>query len=403
LKPPVYLDNNATTALDERVLEAMLPFLRGMYGNAASTTHVYGWQAAEAVKMAREQVALLIGADSPEEIVFTSGATEADNLGLKGVAEAYASKGDHIITVATEHKAVLDTCKWLEKTGRRVTYLGVDRDGLIDLGELEGAIKGDTVLVCVMLANNETGVIQPLREISEIVHAKGCLLMSDATQAVGKIPVDVNALGIDLMAMSAHKFHGPKGVGALYVRRRGPRVSLAAQVHGGGHERGLRSGTLNVPGIVGMGKAGQLIMDNGQWTMQDGGLTMDGGRWTMRELRDKLEAALISLPGVVRNGHATLRLPNTSNLSFAGVEADALIQAMSGIAIATGSACTSALMQPSHVLSAMGVLDDAAFASIRFSLSRFTTEAEVDFAIGEVNRGLERLRGNNPPNYSLAL
>jgi cysteine desulfurase len=380
MKRPIYLDNNATTPLDERVLEVMLPFLREVYGNAASNTHAYGWQAAEAVKMAREQVASLIGA-TPDEIVFTSGATESDNLALKGVAEAYASKGDHIVTVATEHKAVLDTCKWLEKTGRRVTYLGVDGDGLIDLGELEAAIGPATVLVSVMLANNETGVLQDLAAISTIVRRKGCLLMSDATQAAGKIPVDVNSLGIDLLAMSAHKLHGPKGVGALYVRRRNPRVTLAAQMHGGGHERAMRSGTLNVPGIVGFGKACEIAR-----------LGLSEHAVNMAALRDRLETALLALGGVRRNGHASHRLPNTANLSFDGVEADALINAMPGIAIATGSACTSALMEPSHVLRAMGVVDSAAFASIRFSLSRMNTRAEIDLAIAEVVRGVEKLR-----------
>jgi cysteine desulfurase len=381
MNPPIYLDNNATTALDPEVLAAMLPFFTTMYGNAASSTHPFGWQAAEAVKIAREQVAGLIGA-APEEIVFTSGATEADNLALKGVAEAYAVKGDHIITVATEHKAVLDTCHWLEKTGRRVTYLPVDRDGLLDLAELEAALTPQTILVSVMLANNETGVIQPLAKISEIVHAKSSLLMSDATQALGKIPVDVNALGIDLMAMSAHKLHGPKGVGALYVRRRNPRVAIAAQMHGGGHERAMRSGTLNVPGIVGFGKAAEIAL---------AGLAEHGSN--MQRLRDQLETGLLALPGVIRNGHPTHRLPNTSNLSFPGIEADALLNAIRSIAVATGSACTSALMQPSHVLQAMSVLDDAAFASLRFSLSRFTTEEEILAAMEEVGRGVGKIGG----------
>ncbi len=380
MKRPIYLDNNATTQLDERVLEAMLPFFREVYGNAASSTHAFGWQAAEAVKIARAQVAGLIGA-MPEEIVFTSGATESDNLALKGVAEAYTSKGDHIVTVATEHKAVLDTCHWLEKTGRRVTYLGVDAEGLIDLSELESAIGPETILVSVMLANNETGVVQDLAAISAIVHARGSLLMSDATQAVGKIPVDVNAFGIDLLTLSAHKFHGPKGAGALYVRRRGPRVTLAAQMHGGGHERGHRSGTLNVPGIVGLGKACEIAG------------TQLAAAPQIATLRDQLELALLALGGVRRNGHALRRLPNTSNLSFDGVEADALINAMPGIAIATGSACTSALMAPSHVLRAMGVVDAAAFASIRFSLSHMTTVEEMNFAIAEVERGVRKLRG----------
>ncbi|MFM2377264.1 MAG: hypothetical protein RLZZ165_2361 [Bacteroidota bacterium] len=381
MKSPVYLDNNATTVLDERVLEAMMPFYREMYGNAASSTHAYGWQAAEAVKMAREQVAALIGATS-EEIFFTSGATEADNLSLKGVAEAYSGKGGHLVTVATEHKAVLDTCQWLERTGRRVTYLGVSRHGLIDLRGLEESISPETVLVSVMFANNETGVIQPMAAISETVHRKGSLLMSDATQAVGKITVDVNAHGIDLLTMSAHKLHGPKGIGALYVRRRGPRVVVAPQMHGGGHERGLRSGTLNVPGIVGMGKACEIAR-----------LEMEQHSTEMKKHRDRLEAELLSLPGVERNGHAVDRLPNTSNLSFENVEADALINAMPGIAVSAGSSCTSALMEPSHVLRAMGVADEAAFASIRFSLGRFTTEADVDVALVEVVRGVQRLRG----------
>lgn len=381
MKRPIYLDNNATTALDERVLEAMLPYLRDQYGNAASTTHGYGWAAAEAVKIAREQVAALIGA-VPEEIVFTSGATEADNLALKGAMEAYHAKGDHLVTVSTEHKAVLDTCKWLEKSGRSVTLLGVDREGLIDLTELEGSITPQTVLVSIMLANNETGVVQPLREISEIVHARGSLLMTDATQAIGKDPVDVKTLGIDLLALSGHKFHGPKGIGALYVRRRNPRVALTAQQHGGGHERGMRSGTLNVPAIVGLGKAAEIALAK-----------MAAHSVEMARLRDRLEGALMEIPGVIRNGHATYRLPNTSNLSFPGVNADALLNAMPGIAVSTGSACTSALMQPSHVLQAMGVLDDDAFASIRFSLSRFTKEAEVDAAVAEVRGAVLRLRG----------
>ncbi len=381
MKNPIYLDNNATTALDDRVLEAMLPFLKGMYGNAASSTHSYGWQAAEAVKIAREQVASLIGA-TPEEIVFTSGATEADNLALKGVAEAYATKGDHIVTVATEHKAVLDTCKWLEKTGRRVTYIGVDGDGLIDLSELEAAITPQTVLVSVMMANNETGVLQPMAAISEIVHRKGCLLMSDATQAVGKVNVDVNALGIDLLAMSAHKLHGPKGVGALYVRRRNPRVALAAQMHGGGHERAMRSGTLNVPAIVGFGKACAIAQTE-----------LVKNHYHLADIREYFEAAILRIPGTKRNGHETERLVNTLNVSFEGVEAEALINAMPGIAISTGSACTSALMEPSHVLKAMGVADQAAYASIRFSWGRFSTMEEMELAVAEVEKGVGKLRG----------
>ena len=333
----IYLDNNATTPLDARVFEAMLPFFIDNFGNAASATHAFGWQAAEAVKIAREQISSLIGSE-PEEIIFTSGATESDNLALKGAMEAYSAKGDHLITVETEHKAVLDTCQWLEKTGRRVTYLGVDQDGHIDLAELENAITKETVIVSIMLANNETGVLQDMEAISEIVHANGALLMSDATQAIGKIPVNVNELGIDLMAFSAHKFHGPKGVGALFVRRRHPRATVSAQIHGGGHERNMRSGTLNVPGIVGMGMAAQIAKTD-----------LEAEDFFMKYLRNKLENALLALPGVKRNGHPYQRLPNTSNLSFADVEAEALIGAMPKIAIATGSACTSSLMQPSHV------------------------------------------------------
>ena len=377
----IYLDNNATTPLDARVFEAMLPFFIDNFGNAASATHAFGWQAAEAVKIAREQISSLIGSE-PEEIIFTSGATESDNLALKGAMEAYSAKGDHLITVETEHKAVLDTCQWLEKTGRRVTYLGVDQDGHIDLAELENAITKETVIVSIMLANNETGVLQDMEAISEIVHANGALLMSDATQAIGKIPVNVNELGIDLMAFSAHKFHGPKGVGALFVRRRHPRATVSAQIHGGGHERNMRSGTLNVPGIVGMGMAAQIAKTD-----------LEAEDFFMKYLRNKLENALLALPGVKRNGHPYQRLPNTSNLSFADVEAEALIGAMPKIAIATGSACTSSLMQPSHVLKAMGLLDDSAYASIRFSLSRMTTEEEIEAAIEVVTKGLERLRG----------
>lgn len=381
MPPLIYLDNNATTSVAPEVLEAMLPFFTSHFGNAASATHAFGWQAAEAIKIAREQISTLINC-LPEEIIFTSGATESDNLALKGAMEAYASKGDHLITVATEHKAVLDTCKWLEKTGRRVSYLPVDADGHIDLLQLENAITRETVLVSIMLANNETGVLQDMEAISEIVHANGALLMSDATQAIGKIPVDVNELGIDLMAFSAHKFHGPKGVGALYVRRRNPRAVVAAQIHGGGHERNMRSGTLNVPGIVGMGKAAELAKQ-----------ALENEDNKVYYLRGMLETELLALPGVRRNGHEFQRLPNTSNLSFANVEAEALIGAMPKLAVSTGSACTSALIQPSHVLSAMGVQDDEAFASIRFSLSRNTSIEEIADAIVEVKTALEKLRG----------
>lgn len=361
-----------------------MPFFGEMYGNAASQTHSYGWQAEEAVKMARERIAGLIGA-LPEEIVFTSGATESDNLALKGVAELYAGKGDHIVTLATEHKAVIDTCDYLEKIGKRVTVLGVNAEGLIDLDELEAAMTAETVLVSVMMANNEIGVIQPMGEIAEIVHRHGSILMSDATQAVGKIPAKVNETGIDLMAFSAHKMYGPKGVGALYVRRRNPRVRMTPQIHGGGHERGFRSGTLNVPGIVGMGKAAEICA-----------LEMEAEALRMAEMRDRLENALLQIPCVSVNGSQIHRLPQVSNLSFQYVDADALIMAMRGIAVSTGSACTSASLEPSHVLQALGLPDDDAYASIRFSLGRFTTDKDIDFAIAHVTEAIEKLRQLNP-------
>lgn len=361
-----------------------MPYLMGRYGNAASNTHALGWAAAEAVKIARERIATVIGCE-PVELVFTSGATESDNLGLKGVAEMYASKGDHIVTVATEHKAVMDTCEYLEKTGFRVTYLPVDADGMITPQQVMEAMEEKTILVCVMLANNETGVIQPLKEISEIVHEKGAILMSDATQAIGKIPVDVNALGIDLMAFTAHKIYGPKGVGALYVRRRRPRVVLAPQIHGGGHERGFRSGTLNVPGIVGFGKACEIAAEE----------QADDHKFLSR-LRDRLENALLALPETRLNGSKAHRLPNVSNISFGYVDAEALIMAMKDLAVSTGSACTSASIEPSHVLRAMGIADDDAYASIRFSLGRFNTGEEIDHAIPHVIAAIEKLRAVNP-------
>lgn len=380
----IYLDNNATTPVDERVLDAMLPFFRNDFGNAASNTHAFGWRASEAVKIARREIAAFIGA-RPEELVFTSGATEGDNLALKGVAEMYARKGDHIVTVATEHKAVLDTCAYLEKIGKRVTYLPVDRGGMIDLDRLEKAMTAETVLVSVMLANNETGVIHPLPEISEIVHRHGSLLMTDATQAVGKIPVDVNALGVDLMAFTAHKLYGPKGVGALYVRRRNPRVSLTPMQHGGGHERNHRSGTLNVPGIVGFGKAIALCKEE-----------MAEEAIRIRQMRDRLEGALLEIPETYVNGTQASRMPNVTNMSFGYVNAEALIMAVRGLAVATGSACTSASIEPSHVLQAMGLATEEAYASIRFSLGRFNTEAEMDEAVEIVGKAIRKMRSRNP-------
>jgi cysteine desulfurase len=381
---PIYLDYNATTPLDPRVLEAMLPYFTGHFGNAASTTHPYGWTAEAAVKIAREDIARLIGA-VPEEISFTSGATEALNAAIKGVAATYATRGNHIITLATEHKAVLDTCTFLEQSGFRVTRLPVDADGRLRLSDLEAALDAETLLVITMLANNETGVLQDLPAIAALTHAAGALLLTDATQAVGKIPVHVDALGVDLLACSAHKFYGPKGVGALYLRRRNPRVRILPLLHGGGHERGVRSGTLNVPGIVGMAAAANLSAAE---------MSAESAR--LRVLRDRLEDRLLALPEVRRNGHPQARLAHTSNLSFGFVEADALIQAMRGLAVSTGSACTSASMEPSHVLQAMGLSDDAAYAAIRFSLGRMTTSEEVDAAIAQVEAAIARLRALNP-------
>lgn len=380
----VYLDYNSTTPLDERVFEAMLPYFQSRFGNAASRTHAYGWEAEEAVKIARESVAGLIGA-RPEEIIFTSGATESNNLALKGVAEMYARKGDHLITVATEHKAVLDTCAYLEKVGKRITYLPVDKGGRIDLEGLDAAMTPETVLVSVMYGNNETGVVQEMEKIAEIVHRHGSILMSDATQAVGKIPVNVDNSGIDLMPFSAHKMYGPKGVGALYVRRRNPRVTLSPQLHGGGHERGFRSGTLNVPGIVGMGAAAAICGQN---------LEAEGKQ--IKALRDQLEAGLLEISESFVNGYQGNRLPNVTNMSFSFVEAEALIMAMRDLAVATGSACTSAAIEPSHVLKAMGLGDDDAYASIRFSLGRFSTEKDILQAIESVKAAIEKLRAMNP-------
>lgn len=371
LKIPIYMDYNATTPCDPQVVEAMLPWFTENFGNAASRTHAYGWQAEEAVKLAREQVAQLIGA-TPDEIVFTSGATESVNLALKGAFDMYARKGNHIITVATEHKAVLDTCKHLEKVGAEITYLPVDENGIITIDELRAAIKPSTILIAVMYANNETGVIQLIKEISVVAKENGVLFFSDATQAVGKIPVNVISDGIDMMAFNAHKIYGPKGVGALYVRRRDPRVKLTALIDGGGHEKGMRSGTLNVPGIVGFGKACELCEEN---------MAAEAGH--LKLLRDKLEAGL---SGVV-NGKNTARLSHVTNISFG----EQLISAINKeVAVSSGSACTSALIEPSYVLKAMQVEDEAAFNSIRFSLGRFTTEEEIDYVIKKINNDIRK-------------
>lgn len=384
MKFPIYLDYNATTPVDPRVLETMLPYFSDHYGNAASRTHALGWMGEKAVDRAREQVAHTLGC-TPQEITFTSGATESINLALKGVAAAYARKGNHLVTVATEHKAVLDTCKALEKQGLRVTYLPVDQHGLIDPGDLAEAMTDETILVSIMLANNETGVIQPLNAIAELVHERGSLLMCDAVQAVGKIPVKVDDYGIDLLSISAHKVYGPKGVGALYLRRRSPRVRVLPQIVGGGHERGLRSGTLNVPGIVGLAKALEVAEEE---------QVREQAR--LKSLRDAFEEQLLQVPAVERNGHPTRRLGHVSNLAFGFVDSEGLIMAMRKLAVATGSACTSASMEPSHVLKAMGQTDDMAYASIRFSLGRFTTEEEMQFAAKHVTEAVGRLREGNP-------
>ncbi|MEP6749759.1 MAG: IscS subfamily cysteine desulfurase [Bacteroidota bacterium] len=381
LNLPVYLDNNATTACDPRVVEAMLPYFTRYFGNAASRSHSFGWQAEEAVEFARGQIARLVGAET-KEIIFTSGATEADNLAVKGVFDMYKGKGNHIIAVATEHKAVLDTCKHLEKEGADVTYLDVNTDGLIDLQGLEAAIKPATVLLAVMYANNETGVIQPMQQISAIARKHGVLFFSDATQAIGKIAVDVNKDGIDLMAFSAHKMYGPKGVGALYVRRKNPRVKLTAQMDGGGHEKGMRSGTLNVPGIAGFGKAAELCLDE-----------MNTGETRLCILRNKLEDALLQLEEVRVNGSIEHRLPHVTNLSFKFAESEGLMISLNkNVAVSSGSACTSASMEPSYVLKALGLQDDLARASLRFSLGRFTTEEEIDFVIDEVSKAITTAR-----------
>ncbi|MDP4263948.1 MAG: IscS subfamily cysteine desulfurase [Bacteroidota bacterium] len=383
LQLPIYLDYNATTPCDRRVVEAMTPYFTHHFGNAASRNHSFGWQAEEAVKQAREQVAKLIGAE-PQEIIFTSGATEADNLAIKGVFEMYAGKGNHIITSTIEHKAVLDTCKYLEKKGAEITYLKVKDNGLIDTAELEAAIRPTTILIAIMYANNEIGTLMPVKEISDMAKKKGILFFSDATQATGKVPVDVNKDGIDLMAFSAHKMYGPKGTGALYVRRKNPRVKLAAQMHGGGHEKGMRSGTLNVPGIVGFGKACEIGMDE-----------MKEEARRLRQLRDKLENALLKIDGASLNGDKDRRLPHITNISFQYVDGDGLMMGLNkNMAVSSGSACTSALLEPSYVLKAIGLDDDLAHSSVRFSLGRFTTEEEIDYVIVQVTSKVNELKNS---------
>ncbi len=385
VKTPIYLDYNATTPVDPRVLEAMLPYLTDVFGNAASTSHSFGTTARAAVDKARGQVAELIGAEA-EDIIWTSGATESDNLAVKGVAEMYAAKGNHIVTCQTEHKAVLDSCKKLEGRGLTVTYLQPDSAGRVSAEQVAEAITDKTILITLMAANNEIGTLHPVAEIGKVAKQRHVIFHCDATQAVGKVPINVEEMGIDLLSLSAHKIYGPKGVGCLYVRRRGPRVRLTCQIDGGGHERGMRSGTLNVPGVVGLGAAAELCRQE----MAD-----DAVRLTA--LRDRLHEGLTSrLDYVEFNGHPTERLPNTVNLSFAYVEGESLMLKATGVAVSSASACTSASLEPSFVLKAIGVPDELAHGSIRFSLGRFTTEEEVDYAIEQVAKAVQELRELSP-------
>ena len=390
IKLPIYMDYHATTPVDPRVVQAMLPFFTEHFGNAASRNHPFGWEAEEAVEGARKQVAELIGANA-KEIVFTSGATESDNLAIKGVAEMYREKGNHIITCVTEHKAVIDTCKRLEKEGYRVTYLPVQKDGLIDVDDLRQAISDKTILISIMAANNEIGVVQPVAEIGAIAKEKAVLFHTDGVQAVGKIPFNVNELKVDLVSISAHKMYGPKGVGALYVRRRNPRVLLAPIIDGGGHERGMRSGTLNVPGIVGFGKAAELCR-----------LEMAGDTTRLQGLRDRLNKKLHDgLDEIYINGSMEHRLPHNLNISFAYVEGESLLMGINEVAVSSGSACTSASLEPSYVLKALGAGDDLAHSSIRFGLGRWTTEEEIDYVANKLTTVVTRLREMSPL-YELA-
>jgi cysteine desulfurase len=383
---PIYLDNNATTAVDPRVLDAMLPYFLERFGNAASKNHAFGWEAEAAVDSAREQVARLIGASSPREVVFTSGATESDNLAIKGVAEAYREKGNHIVTCVTEHKAVLDCCKVLEKRGFEISYLPVNAAGFVDLQRLRDALTDRTILISIMAANNEIGILQPTKEIGRLAKERGILFHSDATQAVGKIPLNVEDMGIDLLSLTAHKIYGPKGIGALYVRATKPRVKITAQIDGGGHERGMRSGTLNVPGIVGLGKAAELAQQE-----------MGAEAERLIALRERLKAGLFAQIEDVRiNGDAVQRLPGNLNLSFAYVEGESLMMGLKEIAVSTGSACTSASLEPSYVLKAIGLEDSLAHASIRFGLGRFNTVDEIDYAVQRVSEEVRRLREISP-------
>ncbi len=385
MKIPIYMDYHATTPVDPRVLEAMLPFFTEQFGNAASRNHAFGWAGEQAVERARQQVADLIGA-SAKEIIFTSGATEANNLAIKGVAEMYREKGNHIITCVTEHKAVIDTCKKLEKLGARVTYLPVQKDGRVALDDIRAAMTEKTILITIMAANNEIGVLQPIAEIGALAKEKGVLFHTDAVQAVGKVPFDVNGAKVDLVSLSGHKMYGPKGIGALYVRRRNPRVLLAEQISGGGHERGMRSGTLNVPGIVGLGQAAAIAKAE---------MATEGER--LRTLRDRLNAGLHrALDEIYVNGSMEHRLPHNLNVSFAYVEGESLLMGISDVAVSSGSACTSASLEPSYVLKALGAGDDLAHSSIRFGLGRFTTEEEVDYVVDRLSTVVRRLREMSP-------
>jgi cysteine desulfurase len=378
---PIYLDCHSTTPVDDRVMAAMLPFFTQYFGNPASTTHQYGWEAESAVTRSRETIAQAIGAD-PTEIIFTSGATEANNLAIKGVAESQHSRGRHIVTVATEHNAVLDPCRYLATLGFEITILSVEPDGLIDLAKLAGILRDDTILVSVMMANNEIGVLQPIAEIGAICHDRGVWFHTDAAQAIGKIPIDVQAMQIDLMSLTAHKIYGPKGIGALYVRRKNPRVTIAPQLHGGGHERGMRSGTLYPPQIVGMAEAIAI------------GITeMSQENQRISELRDRLWAGIQTLDGVTLNGHSTQRLAGNLNVSVAGVDGNALLLGLrSTMAVSSGSACTAAKIEPSHVLRALGLADNLAYGSVRFGIGRFNTAAEIDRAIGIFGEVVRSLR-----------
>jgi len=381
IKLPIYMDNHATTPIDPRVLEQMLPYFTEKFGNAASRNHSFGWAAEEGVETARERVAKLIGATT-KEIIFTSGGTESDNLAIKGVAEMYKEKGNHVITTITEHKAVLDSCKRLEKYGYRVTYLPVQKDGLIDLEDLKHAMDDKTILVTIMAANNEVGVIQPILEIGKLCHERGVIFHTDAAQAVGKMPIDVIKQNIDLASLSAHKMYGPKGTGALYVRRKNPSAQISAIIDGGGHERGMRSGTLNVPGIVGLGKACAIATEE-----------MPHESCRLAGLRNRLKDRIMNrLDGCYINGSMEHRLPGNLNVSFAHVEGESLLMGINDVAVSSGSACTSAMIEPSYVLKALGTGDDLAHSSIRFGIGRFNTEAEVDYVADRVVETVQRLR-----------